>query len=330
MPKTANQKRKLFYLLSLLKEESDASHPVSMKRIVSTLESYGIHAERKSIYSDIETLRALGYDVEYQAGKPSGYYMGSREFELPELKLLVDAVQASKFVTEKQTNALIKKLEQFASRYEANALQRQVRVKNQIKSANMSTLYLIDGIHQAIHENHEISFVYCEWNLQKKLVLRRGGDRYIVSPWALLWEDENYYLVAFEPETQMIKYFRVDKMKQIRIEENKRCGKKEFEAVDLERLSRKNFGMFAGEGKRITLEFPRTLVGVAIDRFGSSVPLIPVDGDFFQILTEVNISHQFYGWLAGLGNGVRIVEPAEEAEKYYRYLKDILNNGRKK
>ena len=328
MAKTANQKRKLFYLLFLLQEESDASHPVSMKRILSSLESHGILAERKSIYSDMETLRTLGYDVEYQTGKPAGYYLGSREFELPELKLLVDAVQASKFVTEKQSDILIKKLERFVSRYEANALQRQVRVQNRIKSANMSTLYLIDGIHQAIHGDHEISFSYCEWNLQKKLVLRHGGKPYRVSPWALLWEDENYYLVAYEQESKMIKYFRVDKMKQIQIEKEKRHGKKEFESLDWERLSRKNFGMFAGEEKDLLLEFPEKLVGVAIDRFGSSVPLIPMEGGVFCIRVPVNISRQFYGWLAGLGNEVRIVEPAEEAEKYYHYLEEIIENRR--
>ena len=191
MAKAPNQKRKLFYILELLRVESDAEHPVSMKRILAHLEHNDVKAERKSVYSDLETLQAMGYDINYQA-KPSGYYLGAREFELPELKLLVDAVQASKFITEKQSRQLIRKLEQFTSRHEADRLQRQVRVRDRIKSANLSTLYLVDDIHQAIHGNYAISFVYYEWNQKKELVPRHDGRRYVVSPWMLLWEDENY------------------------------------------------------------------------------------------------------------------------------------------
>lgn len=327
MARSVNQKRKLLYILSLLQEESDENHPLSMKQILAGLERNGISAERKSVYSDIEELQSFGYDIQYRAERPGGYYLGAREFELPELKLLVDAVQASKFVTERQTNVLIKKLERFTSRYEADKLQRQVRVHDQIKSVNLSTLYLIDDIHQAIHSNRAISFFYYEWNLQKRLVKRHDGKKYVVSPWALLWEDENYYLVAFDHEAGIIKYFRVEKMKHIEIEEKVRCGKDEFLKVDMERMSRRTFGMFAGEEKNLTLEFENRLVGVALDRFGSGVPLIVKDEEHFQIMVKINISPQFYGWLAGLGTGVRIAEPEKEAEKYIEYLEKIIKTG---
>ena len=323
MAKAPNQKRKLFYILELLRVESDAEHPVSMKRILAHLEHNDVKAERKSVYSDLETLQAMGYDINYQA-KPSGYYLGAREFELPELKLLVDAVQASKFITEKQSRQLIRKLEQFTSRHEADRLQRQVRVCDRIKSANLSTLYLVDDIHQAIHGNYAISFVYYEWNRKKELVPRHDGRRYVVSPWMLLWEDENYYLLAYDHEAGMIKYFRVDKMKQIRAGGGPRLGQQEFLQLDPGDLSKKTFGMFAGEKKRVELVFENTLIGVAIDRFGQNIPVLEEDENHFRTMVEVNISGQFYGWLAGIGPGVQIEAPEEEREKYRKYLENIL------
>lgn len=328
MAKSANQKLKLFYILSLLEEESDEEHPVSMKHILASLERNGIQAERKSIYSDLEALRALGFGVEYESG---GYYLSTRQFELAELKLLVDAVQASKFVSEKQSNRLIQKLEKFASRHEAEGLQRQVRVANRIKSSNMSTLYLIDGIHQAIHSNRAITFTYYEWNLEKKLVARHEGKRYLVSPWLLIWEDENYYLLSYDHEASMVKYFRVDKMKEIRVEEQSRQGEEMVSGQIPGELLKNTFGMYAGEKKRVTLEFHNKLVGVAIDRFGMDIPIINRDNSHFQTIVEVCISSQFYGWLAGLGADVAIVEPQEERQKYIQYLQEIiLCNGTSK
>lgn len=324
MPKSANQKLKMYYILSYLREESDPEHPVTMRQILACLERNGILAERKSVYSDMELLRTIGFDIEYRPAAPCGYFLGTREFELAELKLLVDAVQASKFITEKQSQALIGKLERFLSRYEAARLQRQVCVHDRIKSANLSTLYLVDDIHQAMHSNRTISFVYYEWNLDKKLVPRHGGERYRVSPWLLVWEDENYYLLAYDSTSGMIKYFRVNKMKEIQVEEEARQGKKEFGELDPGGMSKKTFGMFAGEKKRLTLVFEKHLIGVAIDRFGQDIPVIRTDSDHFQTYIEVNVSRQFYGWLAGVGAGVRIAAPEEEQEKYRKYLENII------
>ena len=323
MAKGANQKLKALYILDLLRRESDAEHPVPMKRILTYLEQSGVKAERKSVYSDIEALQTMGYDIMYQA-KPSGYYLADREFELAELKLLVDAVQASKFITEKQSNQLIRKLEQFTSRYEADRLQRQVRVRDRIKSANFSTLYLVDDIHQAIHGDYAISFIYFEWNRKKELVPRHEGKRYVVSPWMLMWEDENYYLLAYDHEAEMIKYFRVDKMKKIISEEGPRQGRHEFLRLDPDDLSKKTFGMFAGEKKRVELVFDYDLIGVAIDRFGQDIPVLEEDERRFRTIVEVNISRQFYGWLTGVGSGVQLVSPEEEREKYRKYLENIL------
>lgn len=324
MAKRGNQKLKLFYLLTLLQEESDEEHKVPMKTILASLKRNGVEAERKSIYSDIEALRTIGYDIEYEKG---GYYLNTRDFELPELKLLVDAVQASKFITEKQSSALIHKLEKLVSRHDAERLQRQVHVTDRIKTENMSMLYLVDEIHQAIHKNQAISFVYHEWNLDKKLEPRHNGKRYIVSPWLLLWEDENYYLLSYDHEAKKIKYFRVDKMKEICMENEKRQGEELAKSQEPGDLTKKTFSMFAGEKKRLTLIFKNELVGVAIDRFGKDIPILKFDQESFQTFVEVDVSNQFYGWLAGLGKGVQIHEPKEEREKYQTYLSSLIEDS---
>lgn len=324
MAKSAHQKRKLFYLLSLLQEQSDENHPIPMTRILEFLASKGIHAERKSIYSDMEELRVLGYDVEYTKERPEGYYLLSREFELAELKLLVDAVQASKFVTEKQSYELIRKLKTLTSCHEAEKLQRQIYLHDRIKSDNMSTLYLIDDIHHAINNNRMITFTYHEWNLSKKLVPKHDGKRYQVSPWTLVWEDENYYLVAFDKDSNIMKYFRVDKMKEIQIMEEMRQGKDVFEKMDFSHFSQKTFGMYAGEETRIMLKCDNSLIGVMLDRFGSDIMIIKENETEFCVSVKVNISKQFYGWLAGLGKYATIKEPVEELEKYRNYLKSII------
>jgi len=181
----------------------------------------------------------------------------------------------------------------------------------------------IDDIHQAMHENQPVTFVYCEWNQNKELVPRHGGERYLVSPWMLMWEDENYYLLAYDHKAEMIKYFRVDKLRQLKREEGKREGETAYQKLDVTDFSKKTFGMFAGEKKRLQLVFDNSLIGVAIDRFGKEIPVLKESETQFRTFVEISVSKQFYGWLAGIGKGVSIVEPKEEQEKYRKYLENI-------
>lgn len=217
MAKSSGQKLKLLYLIKMLRENTDENHPMSTPDIIKYLENQGIHAERKSIYNDMECLADFGYDVvQVQSRLGGGYYLGSREFELPELKLLVDAVQSSRFITTKKSRELIRKLEQIAGKNDAGKLQRQVYVAGRVKTENESIYYSIDAIHRAIQENKQISFVYLDWNLKKQLVPRPNGNK-CVSPWALIWREENYYLAAYDSEDRVIKHYRVDKMGQAEV-----------------------------------------------------------------------------------------------------------------
>lgn len=325
MAKSEKQKLKLLYLLKILSEQTDEQHPMSMPVLLEKLKAEDISAERKSIYSDINYLIDFGVDIVFDPSRGNGgYYMASRDFELPELKLLVDAVSASRFITKSKSAQLIGKIEKLASRYEAVQLQRQVYTAEQIKNENESIYYHVDAIHTAIHENRQISFLYLEWNLQKKLVARKGGEPYRISPWSLMWSGENYYLIGYDAKAGMLKHFRVDKIGPIEMLSERREGEEVFKKCDLSAYSAKTFGMYGGEETIVTLSFPNTLVGVVLDRFGKDVSLQKLSDDRFAVHVKVMVSRQFYGWLAGIGKEVRVTSPEHVREGYRGYLREIL------
>ena len=320
MPKTANQKGKLLYVMEALLHESDENHPLSMEDLLRYLEEKGIRAERKSIYSDIETLQAFGLDVHGTRGRTAGYYVGEREFELPEIKLLIDSVQSSKFITERKTMQLIRKLAGLMSVHEAALMKRQMYVKNRIKSMNESIYYNVDALHQAIAADKQIEFRYSSYTITKEKKFRRGGRPYRVSPLALSWAEENYYLIAYEAETDKIKHFRVDKMDSIRIVDQFREGKKLLRDMDMGEYTRKNFSMFGGTEEVVTLRFSNRMIGVVIDTFGKDVAITAVDEAHFLIRAAVAVSPQFFGWLFGLDGEAAIVAPEPVKQRFQEQL----------
>lgn len=316
MPKGTNQKFKLYRLAQIMLEKTDDEHYITMPEILSSLEAYGVTADRKSIYNDLRDLEVLGIEVE---GEPVGgryhYHVLNRPFELPELKLLVDAIQSSKFITERKTNALIKKLEQLVSQYEAVKLQRQVYVSGRIKTMNESIYYTVDAIHNAISENRKIRFQYYQWNVKKEMELRHGGAFYHISPWGLSWDDENYYLVGYDSEADTLKHYRVDKMLHIQMSDEKREGQEQFERLNMADYAKKSFGMFGGKEQKVKLLVKNELAGVMIDRFGKDIMMIPKEEKYFTVNVDVHISNQFLGWVFSLGDGVKIISPDEVVEQ---------------
>ena len=310
MPKGTNQKFKLYRLAQIMMKKTDEEHYITMPEIKEALAEYDITADRKSLYNDLRDLEILGIEVEgEQDGNRYCYHVVNRPFELPELKLLVDAIQSSKFITEKKSNSLIKKLETMVSEYDAQKLQRQVYVSGRIKAMNESIYYTVDAIHNAISENKKIRFQYFQWNVKKKPQLRHGGAWYHISPWGLSWDDENYYLVGFDSEAGLIKHFRVDKMLRIALSNETREGREHFKKLDMADYARKSFGMFGGEEETVKLQVSNGLAGVIIDRFGKDVMMIPVDEDHFNVSVDVRVSRQFLGWVFSLGESVRILGP---------------------
>ena len=325
MPKGANQKIKILYLMRILLEQTDDEHGLTLAEISQALSKYGIAAERKTLYDDLEILRVFGIDIEKRKEKAVRYHVVSRDFELPELKLLVDAVQSSKFITHKKSNELIKKLESFTSQYEAQQLQRQVFVANRIKTMNESIYYTVDYIHEAINKNVKVSFQYFEWNEKKQKQLRHDGERYLISPWALTWDDENYYMIGFDSVSAIIKHYRVDKMLNIQLTENKRDGADLFKGFDMALYSKKTFGMYGGKEETVTLRCKNYLSGVMIDRFGQDITFNNVSDTHFEIRTKIHISPLFLTWLMNFGRDITILSPDNVKQDYIKLAKEALS-----
>ena len=324
MARSSFQKLKPLYIMNYLLQNSDEDHPVSVNQIISYLDTQGISAERKAIYNDIDALRFFGLDiVQSGSGKTSGYYVANRNFELPELKLLVDSVQSSKFITHKKTAILIKKIEQMASIHEAQLLNRQVFVANRIKTMNESIYYNVDEIQNGISQNKKIRFKYFEYTVSKERQYRRNGEFYVVSPFAMTWDDENYYMVAYDSAAQMIKHYRVDKMEKISVVDEECDGLETYKALDMAVYSKKTFGMFTGEEENVALRFDNSLVGAVLDRLGRDVFIIPDGPDHFTVRTDVVVSPQFFAWVLGFGDGAQLIGPDSVLEKLKGHLRSI-------
>ena len=326
MPKSEGQKLKLLYLADLLRRETDEDHALSMSDILSRLEELGVHAERKSSYDDLRALEDYGMDIIATRGRAGGYQLAHREFELPELKLLVDAVQSSKFLSVKKSRELIRKLEGLASRWEAQSLQRQVYAVGRVKSMNESIYYSIDTIHTAISQDRQIAFRYFEWTMEKTVRYRRDGQLYERSPYALVWDDENYYLVAYDHTASPpgIRHYRVDKMANLSVLEESRLGKATFDGFDMAQYAKQMFGMFGGAQQDVELRFAARLAGVVLDRFGKEVTLLPDGGSFFRVHVQAVVSPQFMGWVAGFGTDAKLLGPPAVVREYTAFCREML------
>jgi len=324
MPKSSNQKLKLLYLAKILQEKTDDRHMLTVSELIAELSKYGVSAERKSIYDDLEALKLFGMDIECARGRRTGYFLAGRTFELPELKLLVDSVQSSKFITHKKSMELIRKIESLCSVWEGQSLQRQVYVANRIKTMNESIYYNVDKIHTGIGDNRKISFKYFEYAVTKEKVYRRGGERYTASPYALTWDDENYYMIAFDSDAGKIKHYRVDKMTDIAVTDERRDGAEHFQSLDIAVYSKKLFSMFSGDEETVRIEFTNRLIGVVIDRFGRDVPVTIADDEHFTVSVRVAVSPQFLAWVASFGREARILSPKSVAAKMKDLAEEVL------
>lgn len=311
MAKQENQKLKLLYLLKIFSEETDEEHMLSMAEVIDRLSDYGIHADRKTLYLDFDELNKLDQVeiVKVKEGRRTFYYLGSRPFELPELKLLVDSVQAAKFITDRKSSVLIHKLEGLVSKYEAGQLQRQVLIAGRVKTPNKTVYYSVDKIHSAISNNQQITFHYFQWNVKKEQVLRHNGALYHVSPWCLVWDDEYYYLIGYESASGEVKHYRVDKMKDLAVVDEPREGLDQLQEFDTATYTKSLVGMYGGEKTKVTVEADNDMAGVFIDRFGTDIYMRPLDDDHFVAHLDVVPSRQFLGWIFALGDSVTLTAP---------------------
>ena len=331
MAKNPRQKQKLLFIQKILLEKTDENHGITVNELIKELDSYGITAERKSIYDDIHTLEFFGMDICVEKSKTVRYYVGERDFQISELKLLVDAIQSSKFITEKKSLELIKKLEKLTSTNEAQLLQRQVYVSNRVKTNNETIYYNVDRLHDAINKDKTITFYYNQWTIaygsreKIKLERKRNGEKYSVSPWGLCWDDENYYLIAYEESSDKIKHYRVDKMEHIEVCDEQRLGKDKFKKFDIASYTKSTFSMFSGKETTVKLSVHNSLIGVIADRFGKNLFITKDEDkeDHFIVKITVNLSEQFYGWLFALGDKIKIIAPNEAVESFKKLAEKV-------
>lgn len=316
--KLSHQKLKLLYLMKILMEKTDEEHTLTVPQMIEELGKYGISAERKSIYDDLDYLQLFGLDLCSRKTKTHDYFIASRDFELPELKLLVDSVQSSKFITHKKSMELISKIEKLTSTHNAKKLHRQVHVSNRVKTFNETIYYNVDKIHEAIAANKQITFKYFEMNVDKKKVYRKNGDLYTESPVALSWDDENYYLITYKQKYDNYTHYRVDKMECIEITEDDRILSEE--PFDLSEYSKGTFGMFGGEETEVSIKFENELVGVILDRFGRDARIVKADENHFICTVKVSVSPHFLSWIISFGDRAKILSPEHVIDDMYELI----------
>lgn len=321
MARSEGQKLKLLYLLDYLQHHTDEAHPAQAAALLEHLAAKGIRAERKSLYDDIHALEDYGVEICRKRGRSGGYYVERRDFELPELKLLVDAVLSSRFLTPKQSMTLIRKLAALSSAHEGELLRRQIVLSGRPKTESEAGFRNIDILQEAIAANSQVIFRYFDWGVDRQKHFRPRD--YTASPYALLWDDENYYLIAHS-DRHGLTHYRVDKMADIRPTGLSRTVTEETRSFDPAAYSREVFGMYRGQRQRIKLRFEKALAGVVIDRFGRDVMLIPEDGEHFVLTTEISLSPNFMGWLTSFAGRATILFPPAAVDEYRSFCRRAL------
>ena len=323
MAKMPNQKLKLIYLSRIFLERTDRYHGLTLSEISAALREYNISAERKSLYDDIEALKLSGMDIRVERDTHVRYYLASRSFELAELRLLSDAIQSSNLLTEKKSRELVRKLEGLGSRYEAASLHRQDLSEGRLKTENEEIFRNIALLHAAMSENRKIACKCFEWNEHKQRLLRKNGDEYLLSPFALRWDDEYYYLIAYDSDTQKIEHFRVDKLLRIRLLDERREGEALLDETELSRDSQRSFCIYGGDRVNVRILADNALAGAVIDRFGTDVPFLN-RGDRFEFCIKVMVSPTFFSWVFGFGDRMRILSPESVAKQAEQIARSIV------
>ncbi len=308
----------------ILNEQTDEEHPLTAEAIIEQLEELGYGCDRKAIYRHIAALEEFGIDIGKSSCSPRGYYIISRDFELHELKLLADAVQASRFITVKKSKQLVDKLGSLASIHQAAALRRGLYMTDEDKTDNEQIFYVLDGVYEAIRNNRRVSFKYFKYLPNGKKEYRNGGAEYVVSPYAVVWDQEKYYMHAYHAKYDRISSFRLDMMEGVKVTELEREEQKRYKTYSPSDREKASFSQFGGEHAVVVCEFDNALAGAVFDQFGTNLKTVPVGDDRFRASLSVNLSAKFYSWLFGFGGGVKVVSPQGVIDEYKAQLIQTL------
>ena len=324
----SRQKQKLLTMKELFEKRTDEHHSFTGARLIEILGDSGIKAERKTIYDDIKTLRDSGMDiVTVKDGHSNAYYLGARVFQQEELFVLADAVASSRFLTKKKSQDLIKKLQSLTSDYMGKELRRQIYVDNRAKNFNEQIYYSVNRIQEGIFDEKEIRFKYTEFNPDKKQILKHNGEPYTVSPYSLVWENENYYLVCYCNKHGKICRYRVDRMIGVEVTEANARKLSDDERAEVSNMQ-SLYGMFGGKTESVTMQFDNSLANVVIDKFGMNCHPHKNPDDTFYLTVDVQIAPTFWGWFFQFGNRAKILAPDNVIEQAKEYLREIADNYR--
>lgn len=325
MPKSDNQKPRILKVRDYLEKNTDENHSVTCENIIDYLSREGIAAERKTVLDDLNVLENYGCDLSRTRGPGGGVKLLSRLFEKAELKLLIDAVSSSHFIPEEKSNTLVGKLVSLSSVYDEKELRRHFYSGNKLKTLNKSFLLAVDAVNEAIGKQKKISFFYTDKDMYKNVYRRHNGKLYVLSPWELTVFEDNYYMIAYDAESDSLRHYRVDKMEKVEVLDDPADGKEAVRHLDLREYCSALFGMFSGEKVGVTLRAPSYLSGVFFDRFGQDISVFPEpDGDFFKVHVSVIPSPPFFGWLFSLGKNVSVLSPSDIRNQYADMLKNAL------
>lgn len=317
----ANKKLKLLYLAQYLQQQTDEQHPKTVNDMIEYLAGYDISAERKSIYDDLHLLEQYGMDIQTVKAKSFGYFLGERSFQLPELKMLIDVVQSSPFLSRSKSMELIGKLETLTSHSNARLLRRQVYVMNRLRTSNEQLYYAVDGINTAINENRQVSFRYFDWTVTGEKSFRHNGAIYVTNPVALC-VDRYYYLVAYDSAFADYRHYRVDRIANLTVTDTPRDPLPE--GFDLGSYVKTIFDMFNGETTTVFLRMHRSLLNAAMDRFGSDAHMRSDGEDYFVLSAPVEIGPTFFGWLFQFGAQAELLSPASVRRDFADYCRAVL------
>lgn len=319
------RKVKLIKLLELLQQRTDMQHPMTNSQVCAAMEEMGIPCDRRIITQDVAVLNELGYEIMVtMIGHEKAYYVDDRSFSVPELKILIDAVHASSFITEKKSQELIEKLAALGGIHRAEVLTRNMVCFNTRKHSNEKILYTIDRLEEAILAQKKIIFLYFDLNENGERVYRRGGHHYVVEPVALVFNEDNYYLSCYSSRHDSTSNYRVDRMDAVEIIDEP-CSEKAVSLRDeVAAYTEQAFKMFGGQQEDVVLEFERGLIGVVYDKFGEGVKMLP-SGERKCIATvKVRISPTFWGWLFQFAGEMKVLSPAWVAQEYRNHAQKVL------
>lgn len=322
--KNNSSKLKILYLRQILEDETDAEHGLTMSKIIQRLAEYGIEAERKGIYRDFAALKEFGIDVDKKLGKYTEYSIKTRYFELPELMLLVDAVESCKSLTQRQSNKLIANLKTFASENQRKMLDRNIHVDGRISSKNESVFQNIDILHDAMRMRRRIEFKYYKFGPDGKRHATNNGKPHCVTPVGIQYSDGYYYLSAWNDNHSSMSEYRIDRMDALTVSDEAASINNEITHHTYDKDDFEMFGHFAGEPTTVTLLVDADKIEIIIDRFGSGAEIFSHNDTSTKAIVKVRKSEQFFGWVAGLGGTVRIESPATLKDEYIAYLRRLI------